>query len=252
MSAQRLVVVTVLAFPLAFGCSDDASQDTPMFTSGDASDGSGTADDESGGNDMNGDGDGDSTGDGDGEPTGDGDGEPTGDGDGEPTGDGDGEPGCDSDPSLVGASCGQNAGIKGAVAFGETMDDLPVGGISALDNGPGNGGEDWYRIDFPLDNDNPRPLAGMPTISFALNQGGDYRFEVYRDCGAQVYGQGLAAEFGSNAPPLLEWSFSDLDPGGLEQVDYLENVLWPTSVWVRVIRSQNANACSNYQLQVSR
>jgi hypothetical protein len=245
MSTQRLVVVTVLAFPLALGCSNDTAGDQPMFTSGDASqgdDGSGTAD-ETGGNDMNG--DGDQTGDGDGDSTGDGDGDQT-------TGDGDGEPGCETDPAEVAGSCGENPGVKGAIAVGESMTSLPMGGISVLDNGPGNGAEDWYRFDFPVDNANPRPNAGMPTVSFAVNEGGDYHFEVYRDCGAQVFGQGLAAEFGTNAPPLQEWSFHDLDAGGVEQANYTENVLWPGSVWVRVIRSQNAGSCSNYQLLVTR
>jgi hypothetical protein len=263
MPARRLIpVLLVFAFPLTSSCSSDGDRDDlPMFTTGDqGEDGSGTA--ETGGNDMNGDGDGDPTagdGDGDGDPTagdGDGDGDPTagdGDGDGDPTeGDGDGDPGCDTPAGATGTSCGQEAGFKGPVAFGGSLADLPIGGISANDNGQGNGAEDWYRIEFPLDANNPRPMAGMPSISFAVNQGGDYRFEIYRDCGAQVYGQGLASEFGSNAPPLLEWTFNDLDPGGLEQLEYLENVLWPTSVWVRVFRTQNADTCSNYQLQATR
>lgn len=258
MPARRLVpVLLVFACPSMSSCSSDGDRDDlPMFTSGDqAEDGSGTAS-ETGGNDMTGDGDGDPTaGDGDGDPTeGDGDGDPTeGDGDGDPTeGDGDGDPGCVTEPGAAGTSCGQEAGNMGAVAFGGSLDTLPIGGISATDNGQGNGAEDWYRIDFPLDANNPRPTAGTPSISFAVNQGGDYRLEVYRDCGAEVYGQGLASEFGSNAPPLLEWTFNDLDAGGLEQAAYLENVLWPTSVWVRVARVQNAEDCSNYQLQVTR
>ncbi len=189
------------------------------------------------------------TGDGDGDPTtGDGDGDPTTGGDGDPTTGGDG---CDTEPGLVGSSCGQDAGIMGSVMMGQAMTDLPLGGISEIDNGPGNGAEDWYRIDFPLDANNPRPAAGTITLDFAVNQGGDYRFELYRDCGAAAYGQGLASEFGSNAPPLLEWTFNDLDDG-LEQAMYLENVPWPTTVWVRVIRFQNDGECSNYQLQVTR
>lgn len=260
MPAHRLVVPVLLvsAIPLLSSCSSDGDRDDlPMFTSGDMGDESGTAS-ESGGNDMEGDGDGDPTsGDGDGDPTsgdGDGDGE-EGDGDGDPTsgdGDGDGEPACTTPDGTVGTSCGQSDGIKGPVAFGETLADLPLGGISATDNGQGNGAEDWYRFEFPVDANNPRPAAGMPTISFELNQGGDYRFEVYRDCGAQAYGQGLAAEFGSNAPPLLEWTFNDLDPGGVEQLAYAENVIWPDTVWVRVFRTQNADTCSNYRLEVTR
>jgi hypothetical protein len=92
----------------------------------------------------------------------------------------------------------------------------------------------------------------MPTISFAVNGGDDYRFEVYRDCGSEAYGQGLASEFGSNSPPLTEWSFNDVDPGQFEQLDYMEMVIWPATVWVRVFRFQNDGECGNYQLQVTR
>jgi hypothetical protein len=260
MPARRLVVPVLLVFatPLTSSCSSDGDRDDlPMFTSGDQADESGTAS-ETGSSDMDGDGDGDgdddpTEGDGDGDTEGDGDGDTEGDGDGDPTsGDGDGDPGCDTEAGAAGDSCGQEAGFKGAVAFGGAIADMPMGGISANDNGQGNGAEDWYRFEFPLDANNPRPAAGVPSISFAVNQGGDYRFEVYRDCGAQVYGQGLASEFGSNAPPLLEWTFNDLDPGAVEQAAYAENVLWPDVVWVRVFRTQNADTCSNYQLQVTR
>lgn len=256
MPARRLVVPVLLVFatPLTSSCSNDGDRDDlPMFTSADQADSSGTAEDETGGNDMDGDGDGDdnpTSGDGDTD-SGDGDSD-SGDGDGDSSGDGDGDPGCETPAGAAGTSCGQDAGFKGAVAFGGSIDDMPMGGISATDNGQGNGAEDWYRFEFPLDANNPRPAAGVPSISFAVNEGGDYRFEVYRDCGAQVYGQGLASEFGSNAPPLLEWTFNDLDPGGVEQTAYAENVLWPAVVWVRVFRAQNADTCSNYQLQVTR
>lgn len=219
-----------------------------MFTSGDASavDESGTGNETGSG--MNGEGDGDGDGDGDG--PGDGDGTPSGDGDGTPSGDGDGDV-CTTPVGQAGASCGQDAAIKGALAMGGTMEGLPVGGVLKTDNGPGNGEEDWYRFDFPLDNANPRPQAGAIELSFAVNEGGDYRFELFRDCGAQPYGQGLAAEFGSNAPPLSEWTFSDLEPDP-DQENHTENVLWPASVWVRVFRFQNDGACSSYQLQLTR
>jgi hypothetical protein len=197
-----------------------------------------------------GDGDGD-TGDGDGD-TGDGDGE-SGDGDGEPgDGDGDGDPmDCMTDPMAVGTSCGQGSAYHGSYALGQMSMDMPIGIIDTTDNGQGNGAEDWYQVDFPIDPNNPRPNGGMATINFAVNDNNDYRFEVFRDCGAQAYGQGLATEFGPNAPPLLEWSFNDivLDE---EQAAYMDNVIWPTTVWIRVYRFQNDGACSTYQLQVMR
>lgn len=199
-------------------------------------------------------------------------------GDGTSTGDGDGDPtssttattdtdstttdsttdttetggNCTTPIDQVGSSCGQSSAIKGPVAKGGSLADLPFGGIEGLDNGLGNGEEDWYQIDFPIALDANRPIAGTPTISFAVNDDDDYRFEIYRDCGAEAYGQGLASEFGSNAPPLTEWSFNDVDPGMFEQLEYMEMVTWPTTVWVRVFRFQNDGACNNYVLQVTR
>ncbi|KIG14888.1 Ccs1/ResB-related putative cytochrome C-type biogenesis protein [Enhygromyxa salina] len=236
-----------------FACgSPTDDRDDPMFSNGEAgtdADAEAGTVDETGG-DMG-------TGDGDGDPgtTGDGDGDPgtTGDGDGDPgtTGDGDGDPGdCATDPAQVGTSCGQGSAYHGAFPIGEMSTDMPVGAIVDTDNGQGNGAEDWYQVDFPLMPDT-RPMAGTAVIEFAENGNDDYRFEVYRDCGAQAYGQGLAAEFGASAPPLSEWSFSDLNPD-MEQLEYMDNIPWPTTVWVRVFRFQNNPMCTTYQLQVSR
>jgi hypothetical protein len=245
---RRLIPILVLPLVIACGAEDDRNQ--PMFTSsGNA--GSETVD-EGGTNETSGSsmesGDGDS-GDGD---SGDGDGD-SGDGDGEP-GDGDGDPdpmGCMTDPSVVGSSCGQGSAYHGSYTLGQMNTDMPVGIITETDNGQGNGAEDWYQVDFPIDMANPRPVGGMATINFASNEGGDYRFEIFRDCGAQAYGQGLASEFGPSSPPLLEWSFNDIDLGE-EQAAYVDNVIWPTTVWVRVVRFQNDGECSSYQLQVLR
>ncbi|PRP92215.1 hypothetical protein ENSA5_50630 [Enhygromyxa salina] len=249
--SRRLIPVLLLPLVFACGVAED-DRNMPMFTTGDGSETNADGGTGEAGSDMGtGDGDGDS-GDGDGEP-GDGDGEPgdgdTGDGD---TGDGDtGDGDCATDPAQVGSSCGQASAYHGTYAIGEVAADLPVGTITATDNGQGNGAEDWYQVDFPIDPDNPRPMAGMAVIEFATNDNNDYRFEVYRDCGAEAYGQGLAAEFGASSPPLTEWSFSDLAPNE-EQLEYAENTLWPTTVWVRVFRFQNDGTCNNYQLAVSR
>lgn len=159
---------------------------------------------------------------------------------------------CLTPNDQVGSSCGDSNGFKGPVAKGETLADLPLGAIEGLDNGLGNGQEDWYQIEFPIVPAAARPGAGTPTVSFAVNSDDDYRFEVYRDCGAEAYGQGLASEFGSNAPPLTEWSFNDVDPGMFEQLEYMEMVSWPGTVWVRVFRFQNDGTCNNYQLQINR
>ncbi|PRQ07721.1 hypothetical protein [Enhygromyxa salina] len=223
-----------------------------MFSNGEAgTNAEGGTFDESGGDMGTGDGDGPTTGDGD-PSTGDGDGDPgtTGDGDGDPgtTGDGDGD--CATDPATVGSSCGQGSAYHGAYPIGEVSADMPLGAILETDNGQGNGAEDWYQVDFPLD-PGTRPMAGTAMIQFLTNENDDYRFEVYRDCGAQAYGQGLAAEFGASAPPLTEWSFSDLNPD-MEQLEYMDNFPWPTTVWVRVFRFKDSPTCTGYQLQVQR
>jgi hypothetical protein len=259
MALTRRLIPT-LVLPLIIACgggSDDRNQ--PMFTSGNGSgsetvDGGGT--NETSGSSMDaGDGDPGDGDPGDGDP---GDGDPgDGDpGDGDPgdgdPGDGDGDPNeCMTDPMVVGASCGQGSAYHGSYGLGEMNTEMPTGIIMTTDNGQGNGAEDWYQVDFPLDVNNPRPNGGMATISFAVNDNNDYRFEVFRDCGAQAYGQGLASEFGANSPPLQEWSFHDIVPGE-EQAAYMDNVSWPTTVWIRVVRFQNDGECSTYQLQVIR
>jgi hypothetical protein len=254
--AQTHRLIPTLLLPLVIACGGgDDDRNQPMFTSsGNA--GSETVDEggtnETGDSSMTGDGDPGDGDPGDGDP---GDGDPgdgdPGDGDGDP-GDGDGDPNaCATDPAVVGSSCGQGSAYHGSYAIGEMNTDLPVGIIMNTDNGPGNGAEDWYQFDFPINMANPRPTGGMAVINFASNEGNDYRFEIFRDCGAQAYGQGLASEFGANSPPLLEWSFNDIDLGE-EQAAYVDNVFWPSSVWVRVVRFANNGECSSYQLQVMR
>jgi hypothetical protein len=252
-----LVLPLVPLAMLACGSGDD-DRNQPMFTSG--SGGSETVGEggtnETSGSSMSGDGD---SADGDGDPSDsgpdggdgdDGDGD-AGDGDGD-SGDGDGDPmNCATDPAVVGSSCGQGSAYHGSYGLGDTNTEMPVGIITASDNGQGNGAEDWYQIDFPVDMNNPRPYGGMVTVNFATNENNDYRFEVFRDCGAQAYGQGLASEFGANSPPLTEWSFNDLDLGE-EQAAYVDNIVWPTTVWIRVFRFQNDGECSPYQLQIMR
>lgn len=247
-----------LALALAIGCAGtDPVDGNNQFTTtngGDMGTDGGTADEigtEAGTDDATTDmGDGDGDGDPSDSSTGDGDGDPT---TADTTDDATTDTGeCETPPDLIGSSCGQSSGQKGPVVIGESIVDLPVGGISGLDNGLGNGAEDWYQFEFPIDPANPRPTAGTPTITLALNENSDYRFEVYRDCGAEAYGQGLAADFGSNAPPLDEWSFNDIDPGGVEQLEYMELVPWPSTVWVRVFRFQNDGDCTGYQLLVTR
>ncbi len=255
MARRSPLALTLLALT-ALACTTEADEGLNQYTSSGSSTGTdddvGTDSAETGESASTGDGDGD----GDGDTAGDGDGD-TGDGDGDTMDSTTGDPpeDCMTPADQTGSSCGAETGFVGAYAVGES-DVTAIGAILETDNGLGNGREDWYRFDFPLDAMSPRPAAGVASISFSINGGDpenpDYRFEIYRDCGAEAYGQGLAAEFGSNAPPLTEWDFRDLDPGGMEQLEYLEMVPWPTTVWIRVFRVNNDGICSNYQLEVSR
>jgi len=230
MNIERSLLALAFASTLACGGDDGNRTTEPMFTSGNADGTAGTTGDETGSGTMTGDGDGDATGDGD------------------PTGDGDGEPACMTDPELVGSSCGQGQAYHGSYDIGAMSDSLPVGGIMTVDNGIGDGAEDWYQFEFPV---GERPMGGTAKISFAVNDNNDYRFEIYRDCGQPAYGMGLATDFGEDAPPLDEWTFYDIQSME-EQLEYVDNTAWPSSVWVRVIRFHNDGDCGNYQLQVER
>ena len=257
MNIERsLFAIALAASTFACGGDDGNRTSDPMFTTANA-EGTGMTDPSETGTASGGDGDGDATtGDGDGDATtstGDGDGEPaTGDGDGDATtttGDGDGDGACEgADPALVGSSCGQGQAYQGSFDIGAMNADLPIGAIDQTDNGIGDGAEDWYQFDFPA---GARPNAGTAKISFVANENNDYRFEIYRDCGSPAYGMGLASEFGADAPPLTEWSFHDIQSME-EQVEYIDNTTWPTTVWVRVFRFQNDGECGNYQLMVER
>ncbi|MCA9687951.1 MAG: hypothetical protein KC457_37680, partial [Myxococcales bacterium] len=127
---------------------------------------------------------------------------------------GDGTDGCEcqgTDRTKSIEVCGDSmAGSFGTVAEGATLDNLVVGTIPALDNGVGNGAEDWYWVEFPEQMANgTRPNAGINKIYFAQNDGSDYRFELYRECGGDAWAGSLAKEFGDGAPPALEWWFQD-------------------------------------------
>ena len=167
---------------------------------------------------------------------------------------GDGTDGCEcqgTDRTKSIEVCGDSmAGSFGTVAEGATLDNLVVGTIPALDNGVGNGAEDWYWVEFPEQMANgTRPNAGINKIYFAQNDGSDYRFELYRECGGDAWAGSLAKEFGDGAPPALEWWFQDSQAYNAK---YSNQVTWPGKVYVRVFRVQNDNTCSSYQLKVER
>lgn len=138
---------------------------------------------------------------------------------------------------------------------------MPLKGtILGTDNGPGNGQEDWYWVEFPEAMAmGPRPNAGKLIVTFAVNPGDpanpDYRFELYKTCGGKSF-EGLANNFGMGAPPARDWTFFDQhmppNPNPNPNPNYKNDVPWPAKVFIRVIRVNNDQVCSEYTLQVSR
>lgn len=152
------------------------------------------------------------------------------------------------------AECGEEMpGYLGSLAVGEEIfgEDLVLGVIPELDNGKGNGAEDWFWVEFPQNNGGMRPSAGIIKIDFETNQNNDYRFEVYDSCPSVAW-DGIAEV--CTPDPLgnaLEWWFWD-DWNQPPPNNYNNNVVWPNKVFVRVFRKQNPNSCSNYRLRIRR
>jgi hypothetical protein len=137
-------------------------------------------------------------------------------------------------------------GYLGSFAEGDELPKGPSGVITALDNGVGNGAEDWYWAEFP---DSSRPNSGTIVVDFDVNDGLDYRFEVFRSCDGNAWAGSLATSYGEGAPPALEWWFFD---DKAVNAKYSNTVTWPSTVYIRVFRVQNENTCSDYRLRVRR
>ena len=157
--------------------------------------------------------------------------------------------GTDREESLANCSLDPE-GDLGSLTEGDELLDIPTGTIPEIDNGIGGGAEDWYHFDIPENGGGgDRPNSGSVQVSFAVNDGLDYRFEVYRSCGGAAFANSLATSFGQGAPPVQEWWFFDdhvFEPG------YTDNVAWPSTVYIRVFRVQNDGTCNDYQLQAQR
>ncbi len=177
-----------------------------------------------------------------------------------------GTPRTDSLAACSDAPQGQLSG-PGGVIEGTQLNDLVVGTIPLIDNGVGSGAEDWYWVEFPAaGNPGVRPNTGSIQISFALNEGNDYRFQVFRSCNGTPFGgtyqngntinpEALAEQFGAGAPPTREWWFFDDHVPAIQMpvpAQYIDRVNWPTKVYIRVFRVQNDLTCNDYRLQVQR
>lgn len=155
----------------------------------------------------------------------------------------DGEPstGCECPDDGVGSNCNLPFDLGVLTAGGMKM--------GVVGNVPVENNFDWYQVSFPTD---ARPGEGTPTISFAINEGEQFVFDVLTDqCGAGGMACGNAGAPEGIAEGLTEFSFVDDDPGCCtEPMDAL--VPWPDLVYVRVYRTSAGSSCAAYQLQVSR
>lgn len=193
------------------------------------------------------------------------------DGDGDDYGDGcaAGEDCDDSDPAInpgMGEACdGVDENCDGMVDNGC---DCPEDGVSGACNSPTDlgviepggsvmgvigtipqeGAIDWYAVSFPAA---ARPGEGTPTISFAINTGDGFAFDVVaNECDAA----GVTCTEGGNGGAgvgLTSWSFADTDPGCCAPPQD-SMVAWPNQVFVRVYRTTMGASCDTYQIQASR
>jgi hypothetical protein len=148
------------------------------------------------------------------------------------------------------AACSDSPqGFLGAIGESEQLQNAVIGTVPQIDNLIGNGREDWFSVNFD-ENDAAgiRPNTGSIRVSFALNEGNDYRFEVYRSCQGVAFAGNLATQHGVGSPPSREWWFFDNHVAPTP----MNNVAWPNKAYIRVFRVQNDNTCNNYQLSISR
>lgn len=155
--------------------------------------------------------------------------------------DGDPNVGCECEDDGVGSNC--NLPFDLGVVTADTMKMGVVGNVPVENN------FDWYQVSFPAET---RPGEGTPTISFAINEGEQFVFDVVTDqCGAGGMPCGNAGAPDGLAEGLTDFSFVDDDPGCCtEPMDAL--VPWPELVYIRVYRTSQGSSCAAYQLQVSR
>ena len=98
--------------------------------------------------------------------------------------------------------------------------------------------EHWYLVAFPTSG------AGAPTISFSINTGGIYKFDVKTNSCATTAVCGTGSANAATA-----YRFTDDTAGTAFRT---RGVAWPATVYVRVYRTNGVNSCNTYQLRVAR
>ena len=156
--------------------------------------------------------------------------------------DGDPMAGCECPDDGVGGDCNTPYDL-GTIAPTESS-------LGVVGNVPTEDGLDWYQVSFPLAD--VRPGMGTPTISFAINEGEEFAFDVvYDQCGNEGMPCGMGGDGAGLAVGLTDWTFVDDDPGCCSApTDSM--VPWPSTVYIRVYRTTTGSSCGAYQLQASR
>lgn len=157
---------------------------------------------------------------------------------------------CDGEPNT-GCECADD-GVGSNCNLPFDLGVLTVGGMKmgVVGNVPVENNFDWYQVSFP--SEGARPGEGTPTISFAINEGDQFVFDVLTDqCGAGGMPCGNAGAPEGLAEGLTEFTFIDDDPGCCTEPMHAL-VSWPDLVYIRVYRTTQGSSCSAYQLQVSR
>ena len=142
-------------------------------------------------------------------------------------------------------------GVSGACNAPSDLGIVEAGGstLGVVGTVPQEGSVDWYTVSFPFTG---RPGGGTPTISFAINEGEAFVFDVVAaECEAAGAPCGEGGDAMGTAVGLTEWTFADTDPGCCAPpADSM--VAWPDQIWLRVYRTSMGASCDTYQLEVSR
>ena len=115
--------------------------------------------------------------------------------------------------------------------------------------------EDWYSVNFTENFLPPAPRIGTPTISFALNTGGIFVFDLFSGSSCSnlsARGCGSGSPAAGTATGLTSWTYSDNCTAGNCYVRFRSD--WPSTVYIKVRRTTAGidTGCASYRLNVTR
>jgi hypothetical protein len=144
-----------------------------------------------------------------------------------------------------GCECADDA-ASGACTSATALGTIAMGGsVTRAGKIPVAGASDWFTVTFPANYDTLLHGTGTPRVTFTVNDGSVYRFDVFGVCG----GTALACGGTGGAASLTDWSYADNVAGSGFAT---RTATWPTTVYVRVFRTTTGASCANYTLSVTR